>query len=174
MDDVAFLFDGWAPVARVVFITFTGYLALLLILRATGPRTLARMKPFDFVVTVTLGSAFGRVITATEVSIVEVFAAFAMLAGLQMGVANLHTRSAFARRITTPGPTLLYHNGEVVRQGLWRHRIREADLNAVVRQQGMGSLQEAQAIVLEDDGRFSVISGAQLGDGSAVPTPAQG
>ena len=171
MDDVIFLFDGWAPVARVVFITATGYVALLLILRAAGTRTLALMKPFDFVVTVTLGSAFGRVITAQEVAIVEVVVAFTMLAALQLGVAHLHQRSAFVRRLTTPDPTLLYHEGEVVRQGLRRHRIREADLDAVVRKHGMGSLEDVRAIVLEADGTFVVIPDAGFGDGSAVPLP---
>jgi ribose/xylose/arabinose/galactoside ABC-type transport system permease subunit len=41
--------------------------------------TVSRMTPFDFVITVTLGSAFGRVLTAQEVALVEVFVAFGLL-----------------------------------------------------------------------------------------------
>jgi uncharacterized membrane protein YcaP (DUF421 family) len=171
--DVTFLSNGWVPVARVLFITVTGYLTLLVRLRLSGQRTLAQMSALDLVITVTLGSAFGRVITAREVALVEVVAAFGALVLLEWLVATLwgHDR---LRRVVSVKPTVLYYDGEPIRSALRRHRLCEADLLTAARQQGMGSLEDAKAILLEANGSFSVLSTNQFGDGRAVAGLAPG
>ena len=49
------LFDGWTGLFRVVIVGTCAYVALLLILRVSGKRTLAKLSAFDFVVTIALG-----------------------------------------------------------------------------------------------------------------------
>lgn len=168
MDDVTYLFGGWPAVLRVVFITVTGYVTLLLLLRASGRRPLARMSAFDFIITVTLGSAYGRVVTATEVGLVEAVVGFGMLILLQMWAAFLNERSNVIKRISSEEPALLYHDGQYVQQAMRRHRILEDDLQGVARKNGLGSVHEAVAIILERDGQFSVLTEGKLGDGSAL------
>ncbi len=50
------LFSGWNPVGRTVVLGALGYVGLLILLRLSGKRTLAKMNVFDFVVVVALGS----------------------------------------------------------------------------------------------------------------------
>ncbi len=166
--DVTFLFNDWTPVVRVVFIAVSGYVALLVLLRASGQRTLSQLTSFDLVITVTIGSAFGRVITARDVALVEVIAAFGSLIALQVVVAWAWGRMPRARSLATPTPALLYLDGQVIHREMRRTRMREADLLAAVRQEGMGSLGEVRAVLLEGNGTMSVISEAQFGDGQAV------
>jgi uncharacterized membrane protein YcaP (DUF421 family) len=168
MDEPVFLFDGWLPVARVVFIAAAGYLSLLVLLRVSGQRTLAQMTAFDFVIAVTIGSAFGRTLTAREVSIVEIIAMFLILIALQWLVAWTHERLGRRSRLLSGIPTLVYNDGQFIRQGMRRHRLTEQDLYSVAREKGLGSLAEAHAIVFEPDGKFAVISPSQRGDGSAL------
>lgn len=54
------LFDGWTGLFRVVIVGTCAYVALLLILRVSGKRTLAKLSAFDFVVTIALGSTSRR------------------------------------------------------------------------------------------------------------------
>jgi uncharacterized membrane protein YcaP (DUF421 family) len=166
--DITFLTNGLEPVLRVLFITVTGYLTLLVLLRVSGQRTLSQMTAFDLVITVTLGSAFGRVITAREVALIEVIAAFGTLILLQVGIAALWGRSGTLRSGLHPQSVLLYHDGEVVTGALRKHHLTEQDLVSAARQDGLGSLEEARAIVLEGNGSFAVISASQYGDGGAV------
>jgi uncharacterized membrane protein YcaP (DUF421 family) len=71
-------------------------------------------------------------------------------------------------------PTLLYLRGEVVQQGLRRHRLTESDLHSAVREKGLGSLENVEAVILQSDGTFSVIRrGGDIGDGSCVLPYAQ-
>lgn len=64
MNDVSFLFGGWAPVLRVLVVGTLGYLALVAMLRWSTKRTLVQMSAFDFIITVALGASFGRILTA--------------------------------------------------------------------------------------------------------------
>lgn len=171
--DVTFLFNDWAPVVRVLFIAVTGYLTLLVLLRVSGQRTLSQLTSFDLVITVTIGSAFGRVITARDVALVEVMVAFGSLVLLQVIVAWIWGRMPRLRRVVTPTPGLLYYDGEVMHREMRRFRLREADLFAAVRQQGMGSLTEVRAILMEGNGALTVLSEAQFGDGRAVSDAAE-
>jgi uncharacterized membrane protein YcaP (DUF421 family) len=166
--DVTFLSNGLVPVLRVLFIACSGYVTLLVLLRVSGQRTLAQMSAFDLVITVTLGSAFGRVLTAREVALVEVVAAFGALVLLQWLVANLWGRTGRLRRSVDVSPALLYYEGEVVRATMRRHHLTEDDLHTAVRQEGRGSLAGVRAILLEGNGSFAVISDEQFGDGEAL------
>lgn len=168
MDDVSFLWQGWEPLARIVFIGTLGYVWLLLLLRGSGQRTLATMTPFDFIITVTLGSAFGRVLTAKDVSLAEVLVVMALLLTLQWLVADLRARSGRVAALVDINAVLLYHRGEIMHRQLRRHRLKESDLEGAARQNGYGSLSEVEAIVLEKSGTFSAIGHAERGDGAAL------
>ncbi|CAN5815308.1 hypothetical protein BH23GEM7_BH23GEM7_39940 [soil metagenome] len=79
MEPVTFFFGGWEPMLRIVVVGTLGYIALLLLLRLAGKRTLAQMNAFDFVVTVAIGASFGRILTARSVALAEAVAAFTLL-----------------------------------------------------------------------------------------------
>ena len=55
------LWTGWTPLLQAAVMATVGYLVLVLLLRGTGPRTMSKMTPLDFVIAVTIGSAFGGI-----------------------------------------------------------------------------------------------------------------
>lgn len=166
--DVTFLFGSWTAVIRVVFMSVAGYVTLLLLLRVSGQRTLSQLTAFDMVITVTVGSAFGRVITARDVALVEVIAAFGSLVLLQWIVANLWGRLPSIRSRLSPTPALLYYDGEIVWSQMRRTHLREDDLLWAARQEGLGTLDDVQAILLEGNGGMSVLTAASFGDGRVL------
>ncbi|WP_432546389.1 DUF421 domain-containing protein [Kineococcus sp. SYSU DK004] len=168
MGTVSLWWDGWDTLARVVVVGTLGYAWIVGVLRVTGPRNMAKMTPFDFVLTVTLGSAFGRVLTAQDVSITTALVAFSLLVALQWAMAAARRRwSAFGRLVST-GPVLLFHDGEVVEASMRRHRFTGSDLHSAARENGYGSLQDVAAVVLQADGTFAVIGRDARGDGSSL------
>jgi hypothetical protein len=54
--EVTMLFDSWAGLGRVLLVGTLAYVALVLLLRISGKRTLGKLNAFDLVVTVALGS----------------------------------------------------------------------------------------------------------------------
>ena len=55
--DTTLFWDGWEPVVHSAVMVICGFVVLVLILRVSGPRTMAKMTPLDFIVAVTIGAA---------------------------------------------------------------------------------------------------------------------
>lgn len=159
-------FDGWATVARTLVVGVLGYVALVTLLRLSGKRTLAKMNAFDLVVTVALGSSLASLLTSKDVALAQGVLAFATLIGLQYGVTWLAVRSATVRRYVKNEPTLLLYRGEMLASALQRERVTQEEVRSAVRSQGIAALQDVEAVVLETDGTFSVVSRA--GDGATA------
>ena len=102
-------FDNWYGVLRVVIVGPLAYISLMLLLRASGKRTLSKMNAFDFVVTVALGSTLASIILTESVALVEGVAGLAMLITLQFVITWFSVRSETVARLVKDEPTLLYH-----------------------------------------------------------------
>ncbi len=55
------IFDGWIPILRTLVAGLSAYIALIVILRISGKRTLSKWNVFDYVVTIALGSTLADV-----------------------------------------------------------------------------------------------------------------
>ena len=84
--DESMVFSSWAGLLRVLIVGTLAYVALVLLLRVSGKRTLSKMNAFDLVVTVALGSTLATVILSKDVALTEGVTAFALLIGLQFGI----------------------------------------------------------------------------------------
>lgn len=161
-------FDSWPALARILLVGAGAYTALVVILRASGKRTLGQLNAFDFVVTVSLGSTLATVLLSSDVSWAEGVTALALLAGLQFLVAWVSARWPRARGVFTAEPALLLADGRIRHEALRRNRLTESELRQAVRMQGSGDLSQVKAVVLETNGKLSVITTSQYGNGSAL------
>lgn len=157
MDNIQFLWGGYESILRTVIVGTLAYISLVFIIRISGKRTLATMNAFDFVITVAIGAAFGRVLTAKNVAISEAVTAFILLAFLQFVFSYIEFRSSFFRKLTSSPPKMLYYKGEFVDKNLRSERINKFDLMGSVRKKGYSSLDDVEVIILESDGSFSVL-----------------
>lgn len=161
-------FDSWYDLVRVAVISALAYAALVLILRLSGKRSLAKLNIFDFVVTIALGSTLATVLLSSEVSLAEGALAFAMLALLQWIVSSLSTRLHWFRDAIRAEPRLLLRDGQLLEQAMRQERITRDEVEAAVRKKGHGGFDAIAAVVLETDGSLSVIADTEVGDGRAV------
>lgn len=150
-------FAGWSPVVRTLLVGAAAYAALVLVLRVSGKRTLAKMNAFDLVVTVALGSTLASVLTSKDVSFVQGIAALGLLVGLQFVVAWSSVRSKRVRRLVRSEPALLLHRGELLHDALRRERVTRSEVEGTVRSRGIARLEDAFAVILESNGELSVI-----------------
>lgn len=161
-------FDGWPQLLRIVVVGAAAYASLVVCLRVSGKRTLAQLNVFDFVVTVALGSTLATIFLSTDVSWAEGVTAFGVLAGLQLLVAWISSRWPRVRGVFTAEPALLLAEGRIRHEALRRNRLTESELRQAVRMQGTGDLSRVEAVVLETNGKLSVITSSKYGDGSAL------
>lgn len=84
-------------------------------------------------------------------------------------------RLRWVRQLVTGEPLLLLQRGHFLTESLRRARVTKDEVRAAVRGAGMASLAEAEAVVLETDGSFSIVRRsdgggcASLGDVRGFP-----
>lgn len=161
-------YDNAAGLFRIIVVGTLAYVWLILVLRVTGKRTLAQLNAFDFIVTVALGSTLATVVVSRTVALAAGALGLALLAVLQLVLAWLSVRVPMLRHAVTAAPTLLLRNGQPLADALARQRISEESLRQVIRSSGIGDVEHVSAVVLETDGKISVIIHSQLGSGSAL------
>ena len=160
--------DSWSDVGRVAAVGAAAYVSLVVVLRLSGKRTLAKLNAFDLVVTVALGSTLATILLSSDVSWVEGVVALVLLAGLQALVAWTTVRVPRARSLVTSRPTLLWRDGRPVEQALTGQRVALDEVRQAARASGSGDMSQVAAVVLESDGTLSVIPRSQIGDWSAL------
>jgi uncharacterized membrane protein YcaP (DUF421 family) len=159
MDSSTF-FDSWSVVARTLVVGVLAYVILVVWLRVSGKRTLSKWNAFDFIVTIALGSTLASILTSKTVALTQGALALGLLVGLQFAITWLSVRVGWLRRLIKSEPTLLLDRGRVLHDALCKQRVTESELRAAVRSQGIASLEDVEAVVLETDGTFSVIKQA--------------
>lgn len=150
-------FEGWTSVIRTFIITILAYFSLIIFLRVSGKRTLSKMNAFDFIVTIALGSTLATVMLSKDVALVDGVLAFFLLIFLQFFITYFSARSKTISNLVKSTPALLVYKGEMLANAMKKERVAEDEICAIIRQKGLGSLKEADAVVLETDGSLTVI-----------------
>jgi uncharacterized membrane protein YcaP (DUF421 family) len=78
------------------------------------------------------------------------------------------TRSATIEHVVNGEPALLFHRGRFLRDSMREQRVTEHEMLAAARLEGMASLEEVEAIVLETDGEFSIVHATDKRHGSTL------
>ncbi|WP_119462947.1 DUF421 domain-containing protein [Rhodospirillaceae bacterium SYSU D60014] len=150
-------FDGWSGLVRVLVVGVLAYIALVLLLRVSGKRTLSKMNAFDLVVTVALGSTLATVLLSESVALAEGIFALGLLVLLQFLITWASVRSPRIQALVKAEPSLLLHRGHFLHEAMRAQRVTEAEIRAALRAQGIGDVSSVEAVVLETDGTISAV-----------------
>lgn len=140
-----------------MLITVSAYVALVIMLRIAGKRTLAKMNAFDFVVTIAIGSVLSIIMMDKTIPLLEGIAALALLIILQYLISwatvNFKSLNSFVRS----SPTLLFYEGEMLKKNMKKERVTKSEILASLRKEGIHSIADVKAVVIESNGDLSVI-----------------
>ncbi|MDN2578458.1 YetF domain-containing protein [Aquibium sp. ELW1220] len=157
MDWSQMFFQGWEGIVRTIVVGVMAYACLVLFLRISGKRTLAKLNAFDLVVTVALGSTLSSILLQQSVGLARGATALALLILMQYLVTFLSVRSARFARFVRSEPALLARDGRFCRDAMLRQRITEEEVTSAIRSNGAQGVDATSAVILESDGTISVI-----------------
>lgn len=147
---------GLDPIIRILVVGTFAYLALVLMLRVSGKRTLSKLNAFDLVVTVAIGSTLATTLLSRDVALLDGVVALGLLILLQYLVSWSTLRWPVLERIIRAEPTVVARGGKPL-PAAQAQRLLVGDLEAAARASGLGSLEEAGEVVLETDGSITVV-----------------
>ena len=139
---------------RVVF----GYILLLVLVRASGHRTVAQATTQGFLVVLVAGDLIDDLVWG-EVSPSRFAVAASTLVWLQVVLTGLSARSARARRWLEPAPAIVVRGGSLLHAALRRERVRSEDLERLLRSRRVqrNQMSEVASGWLETNGEFAVV-----------------
>lgn len=153
----SFWFNGWESLGRIVAYSLVSYVLLIALVRWFGNRTISKMNPSDFVVTIAVGSIVANWVLQSPVSLVDGVVAITMILGLQTLTEFLTTHSDTVRKLSEGSPILLAYHGRLLHDVMTREHVNDHELLESLRRHGVGTLEDVEAVVLEIDGSFSVL-----------------
>ena len=159
---------SWESVGRSVLLAVIVYVFVVAALRVVGIRALAKMSAYDLVVTIALGSLIATIPLQSRISVIDGVLVIATFLVLQRVASRLLTESPAARHLVKSRPILVAFRGQMLRERMDAERINEEEVRAAVRAAGLGSLAQCAAVVLENDGTWSVIPRSDGADLSAL------
>ena len=134
------------------------YVALLVIFRASGKRTLAQITTFDFVLLLIVGEATQQGLLGDDFSVTNAILVISTLVGADVGLSLVKERLPRAARTIDSLPVLILEDGKVIEHRIRRARVDEYDILSAGRaSQGIERLDQIKYAVLEQGGTISVI-----------------
>lgn len=155
MDNI--FFENWEGIVRTVCLTVLGYFSMIILLRASGKRTLSKMNAFDFIVTIALGSCLATLALTKTVTLADGIVAFALFIFLQYLLTWLSVRVKMVKSLITSSPTLIFYEGEFLHQVMKKERITIEEVFSASRQKGISKLDNIDMIILETTGDITMI-----------------
>ena len=120
--------SGLGPILRTAISTSASYLALIVLLRVAGQRTLAKWYAFDLIVTVALGSTFANTVLAKDITVAQAVVGFIILVGLQFVISWIVLHWSPMRQAVNSPPSLVLQDGEFRNDAMRSQRVAEADV----------------------------------------------
>jgi uncharacterized membrane protein YcaP (DUF421 family) len=156
MDWTGMFFQGWGDIVHILIVGVLAYLSLVLMLRLSGKRTLAKLNAFDLVVTVALGSILASTMVQESVSLSEGIGALGLLILAQFLVTYTSVRWQAFADVVRSEPTLLVRNGRFCDAAMRRERVTRNEALSAIRAQGEQDVAAVVALIRESDGAMSV------------------
>ncbi|MBW8721473.1 MAG: DUF421 domain-containing protein [Polaromonas sp.] len=153
----------WELPARAAVI----YVALLVMVRFSGRRTVGQFTPFDLLVVMLLSESVSSSLNAGEESVTGGLLAAATLVALNIVIAYVTSHSEKMQHLVEGRAVLIGRNGEIFQDVLKRHRVPLSDVEQSLREADcdQGDMKYA---CLEADGQISILKEA-----SSPPLPAK-
>lgn len=149
------------PILEKLLRTAAVYFFLLAVIRLAGKRQVAQMTTFDLVVLLLISNVVQNAIIGNDNSLSGGLLGVAFIVLLNALVAWGVFRFKPFRRLVEGEPTLLIHDGVLLRGNLDREKITLTDLQEAVREHGLADLSHVRYAVLETDGRISILTRAE-------------
>ena len=144
----------WAFVLRACIV----YFILLLLIRASGKRTMGQFTPFDMLLVVLLGNAVQNALLGQDASVGGGLLLATTLLLLNWLVGLVSARSARMEALVEGVPVLLARDGKVYQDVLRRELISRADFDKAMRESGVEDIDDIHLAVLETNGHITLVT----------------
>ena len=134
------------------------YLAVWLIFRLTGKRSLAQITTFDAVLLLIISETAQSALSDNNNSFTNTILLIMTMLGMDVALSCAKQRWPAIERIVDGMPLLVVNRGSLCREAMEKERIDEHDiLHAARDRQGVATLDQIEYAVLERTGEITIV-----------------
>ena len=117
---------------------------------------MGQMNATEFVAILLISNAVQNSMNGGDNSLVGGLFLAAVLIALSTLISYLTYKSKFCSSIFEGTPTLLIHNGKIIKSNLKKELLSQGELKTLLRKQGIHSYEDIEVAILEADGTLSI------------------
>ena len=137
------------------------YIALMLLFRIAGRRSLGDLTTFDFVLLMIIGEATQQALLGEDFSFVNAMLVIATLIMLDVGLSLAKLKSRRLARLLDGHATLVVEHGRFLHERMRKARLTEDDILESARDsQGVETVEQIRYAIIERNGKISIIKEA--------------
>lgn len=141
--------------------TIIMYVFVVIILRVMGKRQIGELEASELVVTIIISEIAALPITDAGVPLSGSMLAILILLVLEIFLSQAAYKNVFIRTMLYGKPSTFFKNGKLDRAEMEKQRFNVADLMEEIRNSGAVSLSQIEYVVMETNGKVSVILNAE-------------
>ena len=136
----------------------TIYVALMVLFRFSGKRTLSESTPFDFVLLLIIAEPTQQALLGKDYSLTNALLLIVTLVGVDIFLSFVKQRWRFVSALLEGLPLVIVENGKPLKERMLKARVDEEDvLSAARERQGLKRMDQIEYAVLERTGTISIV-----------------
>ncbi|MDG9925669.1 MULTISPECIES: YetF domain-containing protein [unclassified Pseudomonas] len=133
------------------------YLALVVLFKLAGRRSLAQLTTFDFVLLLIIGEATQQALLGEDFSLTNALLVIITLIVLDVGASLLKRHSQRFAALLDGTPTIVVEHGVPLEKRLAKSRLKLDDIMESARESGIERLEQIKFAIIERNGKISII-----------------
>lgn len=144
------------------------YVALLVVFRIAGQRSIAQITTFDFVLLLVIGEATQQALLGEDFSVTYALVVIVTLVGIDILLSHAKMRWNALEKVLDGTPLVLVDDGKPIGDRLRRTRVDEADIMSAARvKHGLERMEDVRFAVLETNGDIAIVPRRGIRGGAA-------
>lgn len=134
----------------------SGFLALLIVMRLLGKKSLTKVTPFDLIYTMLLGGILEEAVYEEHIEVTHVLFALAVFGILIYIFEVLVHKNRFINHLIKGEPSVVIKKGVLNGPALKKNKIEMEQLRSMLREQNCFSVENAENVIIENGGHISL------------------
>lgn len=143
--------------AITFFRTVILYLLVVVGLRVMGKKQIGEMQPSELVVAIMISDLASIPMQEIGIPLLSGIIPIFTLIVLEIALSQLSLKSRKFRRLLTGKPSVIIHNGKILKEEMQKIRFNYDDLKEQLRIQGYVKVDDIHFAILETNGQLSII-----------------
>ena len=142
--------------AAILIRTILIYLLLLIVMRISGKRQIGEIQISELVTTFLISDIAAYPLTDPSIPLLHAIIPLLSIISLEIIFSFLSTKIALLKRLLDGKPSVIIRRGKISKKEMSRMRLSVEDLLCELRSKNIASVDDADYVILEQNGQISV------------------